>query len=63
MKKKMGLVLDVEVKPDVDMQVLADEMTKAIGTVEDIVLHEVVLFDNDESSADKWVANLGVSKK
>ncbi|QRG69025.1 hypothetical protein [Brevibacillus choshinensis] len=63
MKKKMVLVLDVEVNQNVDMQVLADEMTKALGTVEDIVLHDVVLFDNDESSADKWVANLDVSTK
>ncbi len=63
MKKKMVLVLDVEVNQNVDMQVLADEMTKALGTVEGIVLHDVVLFDNDESSADKWVANLDVSTK
>ncbi|KQL48416.1 hypothetical protein [Brevibacillus choshinensis] len=63
MKKKMVLVLDVDVNQDVDMQVLADAMSKAIGTVDEIVLHDVVLFDNDESSADKWVANLEKSPK
>ncbi|MFD2370062.1 hypothetical protein ACFSO0_08800 [Brevibacillus sp. GCM10020057] len=40
------------------MQQLADEMSRAIGAVDGIKLHEVVLFDNDESSADKWVAKL-----
>ncbi|MDR7314675.1 hypothetical protein [Brevibacillus nitrificans] len=63
MKKKMVLVLDVEVKQDVDMQKLADEMSKAISSVVEIKLQDVVLFDNDESSADKWVANLEVSAK
>ncbi|MDF2680347.1 MAG: hypothetical protein K0R47_1537 [Brevibacillus sp.] len=63
MKKKIVLVLDVDVNQNVDMQVLADTMSKAIGTVEEIVLHDVVLFDNDESSADKWVANLEKSSK
>lgn len=58
MKKKMVLVLDVEVSQSADMQTLADEMAKAIGSVDAIALHEVILFDNDESSADKWVANL-----
>ncbi|WNC16316.1 hypothetical protein [Brevibacillus brevis] len=58
MKKKMVLVLDVEVSQSADMQTLADEMAKAIGAVDAIALHEVILFDNDESSADKWVANL-----
>lgn len=63
MKKKMVLVLDVDVNQDVDMQVLADAMSKAIGTVDEIELHDVVLFDNDESSEDKWVANLEKSPK
>ena len=63
MKKKMVLVLDVEVKQDADMQGLADAMSKAIRSVDDLKLHEVILFDNDESSADKWVANLEKSPK
>lgn len=58
MKKKMVLVLDAEVKQGVDMQMLADEMSRAIGAVDGLALHEVVLFDNDESSADQWVARL-----
>ena len=63
MKKKMVLVLDVEVNQDIDMQKLADEMSKAISTVSEIKLQDVVLFDNDESSADKWVADMDVRAK
>lgn len=58
MKKKMVLVLDVEVNQNVDMQSMADALSKAIQTVDNIVLHDLVLFDNDESSADTLVAKI-----
>lgn len=58
MKKKIVLVLDVEMQPNADMQGTADAMSKAIQSVDDLILHEFVMFDNDETSADKWVASV-----
>ncbi len=58
MKKKLVLVLDVEKADKIDMQKLADSMSEAIQTVEGIVLHDLVMFDNDENNADKLIANV-----
>lgn len=58
MKKKIVLVLDVDVDKNVDMQGLADALSKSIQSVDDIALHDLVLFDNDESSADKLIAKI-----
>ncbi|MFS0553017.1 hypothetical protein [Brevibacillus sp. 179-C9.3 HS] len=58
MKKKLVLVLDVEKTDKVDMQELADSMSAAIQTVDGIVLHDLVMFDNDENNADKLIANI-----
>ena len=58
MKKKLVLVLDVELDKNVDMQNLTDTITQAIQTVDQVELHNAVLFDDDESSADKWVAEM-----
>lgn len=58
MKKKLVLVLDVEMNKNVDMQILADVMSQAIQTVDDVVLHNLVLFDNDENSSDKLIADI-----
>ncbi|MGN7470258.1 hypothetical protein [Brevibacillus sp. SAFN-007a] len=58
MKKKLVLVLDVEKADKIDMQKLADAMSDAIQTVEGIVLHDLVMFDNDENNADKLIANV-----
>ncbi|ELK40256.1 hypothetical protein BAG01nite_06510 [Brevibacillus agri] len=56
--KKLVLVLDVEKADKIDMQKLADSMSEAIQTVEGIVLHDLVMFDNDENNADKLIANV-----
>jgi hypothetical protein len=37
---------------------LADALSKSIQSVDDIALHDLVLFDNDESSADKLIAKI-----
>lgn len=58
MKKKLVLVLDVEKADKTDMQKLADSLSDAIQTVEGIVLHDLVMFDNDENNADKLIANV-----
>ncbi|MGZ0049783.1 hypothetical protein [Brevibacillus gelatini] len=58
MKKKLVLVLDVEKADKIDMQKLADSLSDAIQTVEGIVLHDLVMFDNDENNADKLIANV-----
>ncbi|EJL47047.1 hypothetical protein P4U99_09105 [Brevibacillus agri] len=58
MMKKLVLVLDVEKADKIDMQKLADSMSEAIQTVEGIVLHDLVMFDNDENNADKLIANV-----
>lgn len=58
MKKKLVLVLDVELDKNVDMQNLANTITQAVLTVDQVDLHNAVLFDDDESSADKWVAEM-----
>ncbi|MGD8190191.1 hypothetical protein ACQCN2_09425 [Brevibacillus ginsengisoli] len=58
MKKKLVLVLDVELDKNVDLQNLANTFAQAIQTVDQVDLHNAVLFDDDESSADKWVAEL-----
>ncbi|CAM3620581.1 hypothetical protein EDM52_20025 [Brevibacillus invocatus] len=58
MKKKIVLVLDVDIKQNADMQGMADAMSKAIQSVDDIVLHELVMIDNDETSADKLIASV-----
>ncbi|WP_309520763.1 hypothetical protein [Brevibacillus agri] len=56
--KKLVLVLDVEKADKIEMQKLADSMSEAIQTVEGIVLHDLVMFDNDENNADKLIANV-----
>lgn len=58
MKKKLVLVLDVELDKKLDMQDLTDTITQAIQTVDKIELQDLVLFDDDESNADKWVAKI-----
>ncbi|WP_309478684.1 hypothetical protein [Brevibacillus agri] len=58
MMKKLVLVLDVEKADKIEMQKLADSMSEAIQTVEGIVLHDLVMFDNDENNADKLIANV-----
>ncbi|TKI54917.1 hypothetical protein E8L90_05335 [Brevibacillus antibioticus] len=58
MKKKLVLVLDVEVADKADMQQLADSMSTAIQSVEGIELQDLVMFDNDENNADKLIANI-----
>ncbi|KZE53146.1 hypothetical protein AV540_08815 [Brevibacillus parabrevis] len=58
MKKKLVLVLDVEKAEKIDMQQLADSMSQAIQKVDGIVLHDLVMFDNDENNADKLIANM-----
>ncbi|MDR4999386.1 hypothetical protein [Brevibacillus parabrevis] len=58
MKKKLVLVLDVEKAEKIDMQQLADSMSQAIQNVDGIVLHDLVMFDNDENNADKLIANM-----
>ncbi|AWX56947.1 hypothetical protein ABE237_14490 [Brevibacillus formosus] len=58
MKKKLVLVLDVEVADKADMQQLADSMSTAIQSVEGIALQDLVMFDNDENNADKLIANI-----
>ncbi|GAB1529194.1 MULTISPECIES: hypothetical protein [Brevibacillus] len=58
MKKKLVLVLDVEVADKADMQQLADSMSTAIQSVDGIVLQDLVMFDNDENNADKLIANI-----
>jgi len=58
MKKKMVLVLDVDVNDKVDMQELTNKMSQAIQTVEGIVVHDFVMFDNDENSSDRLTVNL-----
>lgn len=58
MKKKLVLVLDVEVADKADMQLLADSMSTAIQSVDGIVLQDLVMFDNDENNADKLIANI-----
>lgn len=40
------------------MQQLADSMSQAIQNVDGIVLHDLVMFDNDENNADKLIANM-----
>lgn len=63
MKKKIVLVLDAEINGKVDMQDLTDTMSQAIQTVEGIVVHDLVVFDNDENSSDKLSANLKKTTK
>ncbi|MFF0825796.1 hypothetical protein ACFYU8_06785 [Brevibacillus sp. NPDC003359] len=58
MKKKLVLVLDVEVADKADMQELADSLSTAIQSVEGIALQDLVMFDNDENNADKLIANI-----
>ena len=58
MKKKLVLVLDVEKAEKIDMQQLADSMSQAIQNVDGIVLHDLVMFDNNENNADKLIANM-----
>ncbi|MED1785239.1 hypothetical protein P4V43_25795 [Brevibacillus fortis] len=58
MKKKLVLVLDVEIADKADMQELADSMSTAIQSVEGIALQDLVMFDNDENNADKLIANI-----
>ncbi|MGF9907462.1 hypothetical protein [Brevibacillus porteri] len=58
MKKKLVLVLDVEIAEKADMQQLADSMSTAIQSVEGIALQDLVMFDNDENNADKLIANI-----
>lgn len=58
MKKKLVLVLDVEKAEKIDMQQLADSMSQAIQNVDGIVLHDLVMFDNDENNSDKLIANM-----
>lgn len=58
MKRKMVLVLDVETTRNVDMQEMADDLSQAIQGMDDLVLHKLVLFDNDENNADTLVANV-----
>ncbi|TQK74916.1 hypothetical protein FB479_101527 [Brevibacillus sp. AG162] len=58
MKKKLVLVLDVEIADKADMQQLADSMSTAIQSVEGIELQDLVMFDNDENNADKLIANI-----
>ncbi|NRR01150.1 hypothetical protein HP570_02745 [Brevibacillus sp. RS1.1] len=58
MKKKLVLVLDVEVADKADMQQLVDSMSTAIQSVDGIVLQDLVMFDNDENNADKLIANI-----
>ncbi|MBW5467576.1 hypothetical protein GPJ61_06775 [Brevibacillus formosus] len=58
MKKRLVLVLDVEVADKADMQQLADSMSTAIQSVEGIALQDLVMFDNDENNADKLIANI-----
>ncbi|ASJ54457.1 hypothetical protein BP422_13365 [Brevibacillus formosus] len=58
MKKKLVLVLDVEISDKADMQQLADSMSTAIQSVEGIALQDLVMFDNDENNADKLIANI-----
>ncbi|MGG4453629.1 hypothetical protein [Brevibacillus porteri] len=58
MKKKLVLVLDVEIADKADMQQLADSMSTAIQSVEGIALKDLVMFDNDENNADKLIANI-----
>ncbi|ATF14203.1 hypothetical protein HPY28_05620 [Brevibacillus sp. HB1.2] len=58
MKKKLVLVLDVEIADKADMQQLADSMSTAIQSVEGIALQDLVMFDNDENNADKLIANI-----
>jgi len=58
MKKKMVLVLDVDVNDKVDMQELTNKMSQVIQTVEGIVVHDFVMFDNDENSSDRLTVNL-----
>ncbi|BAH44577.1 MULTISPECIES: hypothetical protein [Bacillales] len=58
MKKKLVLVLDVEVADKADMQQLADSMSTAIQSVDGIALQDLVMFDNDENNADKLIANI-----
>ncbi|OUQ87960.1 hypothetical protein [Brevibacillus brevis] len=58
MKKKLVLVLDVEVEDKADMQQLADSMSTAIQSVDGIALQDLVMFDNDENNADKLIANI-----
>lgn len=58
MKKKLVLVLDVEIADKADMQQLADSMSTVIQSVEGIALQDLVMFDNDENNADKLIANI-----
>ncbi|MGO0060558.1 hypothetical protein ACTID9_11215 [Brevibacillus fluminis] len=58
MKKKLVLVLDVEMDKKVDMQQLTDKFSSVIQTVDEVELKDLVLFDNDETSADKLIANI-----
>lgn len=58
MKKKLVLVLDVEIADKADMQQLADSMSTAIQSVDGIALQDLVMFDNDENNADKLIANI-----
>lgn len=58
MRKKMVLVLDVDVNDKLDLQELTDKMSVAIQTVDGIVVHDFVMFDNDENSSDRISANL-----
>ena len=58
MKKKLVLVVDVEIADKADMQQLADSMSTAIQSVEGIALQDLVMFDNDENNADKLIANI-----
>jgi hypothetical protein len=57
-KKKLVLVLDVELENKVDMQQLTNELSHAIQSVGEVVLHNLVMFDNDETSADKLIADM-----
>ncbi|MET3290066.1 hypothetical protein EDM56_19000 [Brevibacillus fluminis] len=58
MKKKLVLVLDVELDKQVDMQQLTDKFSSVIQTVDEVELKDLVLFDNDETSADKLIAKI-----
>lgn len=57
-KKKLVLVLDVEMDKKVDMQQLTDKFSSVIQSVDEVELKDLVLFDNDETSADKLIANI-----
>ncbi|WP_134684620.1 hypothetical protein [Brevibacillus migulae] len=58
MKKKIVLVLDVEMTSNVEMQELTDKMSQAIQTVDGIKVNNLVMFDNDENSSDRLIANI-----